>query len=56
MLKQILSEKSLQPPAFEDMTMPLEESREPMYNTQGSQGNMYNGAPHVDMGRGPTGN
>ena len=38
------------------MTMPLEESREPMYSTQGSQGNMYNGAPHVDMGRGPTGN
>ena len=46
----------MQTPAFENMIMPLEESREPMYKTRGLQGNMYNGAPHNDMGHGPTGN
>jgi len=46
------------PPVFEDMNLPMEESRDAMYNAQqhGSQGSMYNGG-QSDMGgpRGATG-
>ena len=59
LLSKSVSTSSLsQPPVFEDMNLPMEESRDAMYNAQqhGSQGSMYNGG-QSDMGgpRGATG-
>ncbi|GFO32389.1 beta-catenin [Plakobranchus ocellatus] len=42
-----------EPPGFDDMSMPLEDPRDNMYNGPGSQNSMYGG--HQDMSRGPTG-